>query len=149
VRRLDVCPRGVTTRGISGEGATPSVVLDEQTRLLVENLVHSTIAARATDTVAHADAARDGTEPIAGRDAIENPPRSSGGGAGRASAEIDPGDEGDGGSSEGSDRGAESGIESEGDGVRATADPTFSSGWYVLCETRTRVPNLTSITLCI
>jgi hypothetical protein len=116
---------------MSGEGATPPIVLDEQTRLLVENLVHSTIAARATDdTVAHADAARDGTEPIAGRDAIANPLRGSGGGAGRASLATEPGDEGDGGSGEGSDRGAESGVESEGDGVRATADPAFSSGWY-------------------
>jgi hypothetical protein len=80
---------------MSGEGGTPPVVLDEQTRLLVENLVHSTIAARATDdTVAHADAARDGAEPIAGRDAVANPPRSSGGGAGRVSAAIEPGDEG-------------------------------------------------------
>jgi hypothetical protein len=39
-------------------------------------------------------------------------------------------DEVDGGSSEASDRDAESGDESEGDGVRATADPAFSSGWY-------------------
>jgi hypothetical protein len=55
---------------MSGEGATP-VVLDEQTRLLVKKLVHSAKAARATyDTVAHADAARDGAEPIAGGDAV-------------------------------------------------------------------------------
>jgi hypothetical protein len=51
--------------------------------LLVENLVHSTIAARATDdTVARAAAARDGAEPITGREAVANPPLSAGGGAG-------------------------------------------------------------------
>jgi hypothetical protein len=70
VRRLDVWPRWVTPRGMSGDGATPIVVLYKKTRLLVENLVHSIIATRATDdTVANADAARDGAEPIAGGDA--------------------------------------------------------------------------------
>jgi hypothetical protein len=116
---------------MSGEGAAPPVVLDEQTRLLVENLVHSNIAARATDDpLAHADAARDEGEPIADRDAVANPPHSAGGGAGRASAAIEPGEEGDGGSIEGNDRSGESGGESGGDGVRATTDQAFSSGWY-------------------
>jgi hypothetical protein len=44
LRRLDVWPRGVTPRGMSGEGATPPVVR-RQTRLLVENLFRSTTAA--------------------------------------------------------------------------------------------------------
>jgi hypothetical protein len=44
---------------MAGEGATPPEV-NEQTRLLVERFVHSSIAARATDdTVANVDAARD------------------------------------------------------------------------------------------
>jgi hypothetical protein len=116
---------------MSGEGATPPVVFDEQTRLAIENLIVSNIAARATDnTVANADAAGDGSEPIAGRDAIADHPRSEGGGSGRATTAIQPGDERNGGDSEGSDRSAESGGESEGDGIRAAADPAFSSGWY-------------------
>jgi hypothetical protein len=80
---------------MSGEDATPFVILDEQTRLLVENLGHSTIVARSTDnTVANVDAARDGAEPIAARDAISSPPRSAGGDGGRATASIEAGDEG-------------------------------------------------------
>jgi hypothetical protein len=116
---------------MSGEDATPFVILDEQTRLLVENLGHSTIVARATDnTVANVDAARDGAEPIAARDAISSPPGSAGGDGGRATASIEAGDEGTVEVAKGATAAQRAGAETEGDGVRESTDQALGSGWY-------------------
>jgi hypothetical protein len=88
--------RGHAPRHVRRGHEAHHIVLDEQTRLLVENMVRSNTVADATDDmIVHADAVQDGAEPIAGRDAGLNPSRSAGGDAGQVFVAIEPGNEGD------------------------------------------------------
>jgi hypothetical protein len=126
---------------MSGEGASPPAVLDEQTRALIESLIQTgiqaAITARPTDPPgAHAGPSDAGGGPVASGDAVADPPipgaRAGAGRAGGAQAggtATDPGDSPGDGSSEnsGAGRGDEIG---DSDGDSEAADQAFTARWY-------------------